>query len=364
MNRKIFIIVGLQAFLIIIMFWVIVFYGKDEYDAYTREQDEQVETPNRVSTELGATVVKLSPEAQQQSDIMSSRLIAGSEQTTLNSLGSAISIDPLIEMRTRYLTAIADANVTRASLANSQQEYQRLLQLNQDNRNVSDRVVMAAESLFKTDQAKLQAAQVQASNVGDTMRQLWGETLARQASQPAASSSLLSLLQYKEVLLQITLPFEAPPPRVGDTLWVSPAGSQGKPVMATYVSPSPLTDATLQGKTYYFRAPAESLRVGMRITVRMENKSAQPGAGVPKAGYIVPASAVVWYGGKSWVYKKDGSDKFTRLPVDTTQEAAEGWFNSRATHVPLKVGDEVVTSGAQLLLSEEFKYQIKNENED
>jgi len=30
----------------------------------------------------------------------------------------------------------------------------------------------------------------------------------------------------------------------------------------------------------------------------------------------------------------------------------------------LKPGDELVTSGAQLLLSEEFKYQIKNENDD
>ena len=30
----------------------------------------------------------------------------------------------------------------------------------------------------------------------------------------------------------------------------------------------------------------------------------------------------------------------------------------------INVDDEIVTNGAQLLLSEEFKYQIKNENED
>ena len=30
----------------------------------------------------------------------------------------------------------------------------------------------------------------------------------------------------------------------------------------------------------------------------------------------------------------------------------------------IKIDDEIVTNGAQLLLSEEFKYQIKNENED
>ena len=36
-----------------------------------------------------------------------------------------------------------------------------------------------------------------------------------------------------------------------------------------------------------------------------------------------------------------------------------GWFNQG-----LSVGEEVVVNGAQLLLSEEFKSQIKNENED
>ena len=30
----------------------------------------------------------------------------------------------------------------------------------------------------------------------------------------------------------------------------------------------------------------------------------------------------------------------------------------------IKAGDEIITRGAQLLLSEEFKFQIKNENED
>lgn len=372
MNRKIAIIVGLQAVLIIMMFWVIVFYGKDEYEAYTRDQEEEIESPNRVSSELGATVVTLSPEVQAQSDIATSRLTAGTQHPTLNSFGSVVSIDPLIELRTRYLSAIADANVARASLANSQQEYQRMQQLNQDDRNVSDRVVLASQALYKTDQTKLQAAQIQAGNVRDNIRQLWGEALASQATQ-ASSEPMQKLLQYKDVLVQVTLPFDAPTPHAGDTLWVSPAGSQGKPIQASYVSASPQTDITLQGKTYYYRAPADNLRAGMRITVRQElsgtpeQKTAQADKTVrtdsnalANIGVIVPNTAVVWYGGKAWVYRKQGQDKFTRLPISTDQPMAEGWFSKGL----LKPDDEVVTNGAQLLLSEEFKYQIKNENED
>lgn len=359
MNRRVAIVIGLQALLIIIMFWVIVFYGKDEYEAYTREQEEEIDTPNRVSTELGATVVTLSEQGQAQSDIRTIALQAGTQQQSLSALGSVVSIDPLLELRTRYLTAVADANVAQASLASSQQEFQRLQQLNQDNRNVSDRVVLAAQAQYRTDQAKLQAAQVQAGNLRDNMRQLWGDTLAGQATQQPASAALQSLLQYREVLLQLTLPFDAAAPRAGDSAWVSPAGSQGKPVKAVMVAASPQTDATLQGKTYFYRAPADSLRAGMRVSVKLEGgqDSGKEGA---QAGVLVPSSAVVWYGGKAWVYRKQGEDKFTRLPISTEHAAGDGWFS----HGLLQPGDLIVNNGAQLLLSEEFKYQIKNENED
>jgi len=69
---------------------------------------------------------------------------------------------------------------------------------------------------------------------------------------------------------------------------------------------------------------------------------------------------VVWFANKAWAYRKLGADKFVRTQINTDIEAGNGWFNPTG----IKAGDEVVTSGAQLLLSEEFKYQIKNENED
>lgn len=354
MNRKIAIIIALQALLIIILFWVLVFYGKDEYEAYPREQGEEIESPTRVATERGSTIVTLTPETQLQSGISTTALKAGTYQNTLASYGAVVSIDPLIEIRARYLTAKAEANVVRASLANSQQEYQRLLQLNRDNRNISDRAVMAAEAAMKADEAKLIAAEATAGSVRDTMRQRWGEILTAQATEQSASTSLQRLLQSREVLLQITLPFDAATPGPGNTLSVTPPGTQVKVIQAEFVSASPQTDGTMQGKTYYYRATANDLRAGMRVMVHM----AESGKNI--SGVIVPSSAVVWYGGKAWVYRKQGIDSFVRLPISTDTEASSGWFNASN----LKPGDVLVTGGAQLLLSEEFKYQIKNENED
>jgi hypothetical protein len=169
-----------------------------------------------------------------------------------------------------------------------------------------------------------------------------------------AGTPIARLFSHEEVLVQIALPDDDAQPEKLSGIQIAAAGGHGKPVTAIYVSSSPQTDSTIQGRTYFFRAPAHELRAGMRVEarVRMQGEKAE--------GVIVPGSAVVWYAGKAWVYRKEGQDRFLRTLVSTAQETGEGWFNTTG----FKQGDEVVTSGTQLLLSEEFKYQIKNENQD
>jgi len=354
MNRKTTLIIALQTLIIVILFWVLVFYGKDEYEAATNANDDAIPSASHVTSENGAAIITLSAEAQQQSGITTSALKAATHQAAISSFGMVTSIDTLVELRTRYLAASADANVVRAALANSQQEYQRLAQLNRDNRNVSDRAVAAAEATWKADEAKLAAAETAASSLKDSIRQQWGDTLANLATQAAAGETLQRLLQYQEVLLQVTLPVDSATPGKDTPLLVEPTGSQEKPVTATFVSASPQTDATLQGKTFYYRAPAGNLRAGMRVSAQLAGQEKT------RAGVIVPQTAVVWYANKAWIYKKQAADKFIRVQISTDIEAGDGWFNLSG----VKPGEEVITNGAQLLLSEEFKYQIKNENED
>ena len=363
MNKKLATIIGLQAFLIIVLFWILVFYGKDEYDAFNQAQEEEVATPNRVNQNQGATVVTLSQEAQLQSDIKTEKVSGSHHQNTLAALGNVLSIDGLIELRTRYLNAKANANIARASLANSQQDFQRMQALNKDDRNVSDHAMLVAQAAFKADQAKVQAAETEANNLRDTMRQTWGGTLADEATKENASASLQSLLQHREVLVLITLPLDSATPKAGESVSITPTGTNTKAIQATYVAASPQTDATIQGRTYYYRASADTLRAGMRLNVQLKEATRNEKANAEKnnIGTIVPSSAVVWYGGKAWVYKKQGKEQFIRLPISTESPASGGWFTQNKQ---LNNGDELVVNGAQLLLSEEFKYQIKNENED
>jgi hypothetical protein len=82
--------------------------------------------------------------------------------------------------------------------------------------------------------------------------------------------------------------------------------------------------------------------------------------GKARAGVAVPEAAVVWHGGRAWAYVREAPTTFVRKPVSTSEEIGNAWFNAEG----FQPRDEVVVSGAQLLLSEELKFQIRNENED
>ena len=354
MNRKLTLIIALQALLIITLFWVLVFYGKDEYESYKRGTEEAITSPALVKEEHGINVVTIPIAVQQNSEIKTSLLQPSQHQSVIASYGTVMSIDGLIDLKSRYQVAMAEAIVTRASLANQQTEYQRFKTLNADDKNISDRAVAEAYANVQASQARIKASEATASNLHETIRQQWGEALTQ-----LALKSTSSILKPNEVLVQILLPVNAPEPAENSTLQINIANAnQASGITATYIARSTYSDTSLLGTTYFYRATDKALRIGMRVQTNY--KGADTGSKKVNNGVVIPNSAVVWYGGKAWVYLKQSDKKFIRKPISTENEVGDGWFNQNL----LKANEEVVTSGAQLLLSEEFKSEIKNENED
>ena len=66
---------------------------------------------------------------------------------------------------------------------------------------------------------------------------------------------------------------------------------------------------------------------------------------------------VVRHAARSWIYLQTAPDKFTRREITPDRPAEQGWFITSG----LKESDRAVVSGAQLLLSEELKSQMKGE---
>ena len=90
----------------------------------------------------------------------------------------------------------------------------------------------------------------------------------------------------------------------------------------------------------------------MRLDVWIgESKTAE-------SGVIVPQSAVIWALGQAWAYVKTDDEHFVRRQVPTGTTAPGGWFVADS----IKPGDAIVVAGAQTLYAEEFRWQIRNED--
>lgn len=369
MNKKLSLIIGLQALIIIALFWVLIFYGKDEYEAFQNSHEDEIAGPNRITEKNGINIISLSPATQQNSGITTAKLLSSSFSGKLKSTGSVIAIDSLVETNAHYLQARSEIALARATIGNNQQQYQRLKALNEDDKNVSDRAVQEALAAVNSDKAKITAAELQLSNLQNAVKLQWGETLSslvfdNKVFSDKLAPHLANLLNRKNVLVQVSFPPEFTTPTTGSTLNLNPLNTTGAAIKAIYISPAALSDANGYGKTFYYSAPAESLRIGMRVSAEVEASNNKASSGV-----VIPNQALVWYGGKPWAYfkqskNKAGDDQFVRKPITADTEVGTGtsvgWFNQ---HVD-EANSEVVVSGAQLLLSEEFKNQIKNENGD
>ncbi|HET9701547.1 MAG TPA: hypothetical protein VFP70_11550, partial [Burkholderiales bacterium] len=235
--------------------------------------------------------------------------------------------------------------------ARSIAEHRRVLALYEDDRNASERALHAAEAERRAAEARLAGAEAALAAAREALRLEWGDTLERWAE--TGTPELARLLDGAEALLLVTLRLADSAPRPMQVLEFSPAGSREKPRRAQPLSAATRADPGLPGATWLYRAPAAGLRAGMRITGRL------PTGQDAEDGVLVPAAAVVWHAGKAWVYVQEAADRFERRAIEAATAVGADWFETG-----LEAGERVVVSGAQLLLSEEFRGRITNENED
>jgi hypothetical protein len=78
-------------------------------------------------------------------------------------------------------------------------------------------------------------------------------------------------------------------------------------------------------------------------------------SGMTVEGVTVPAAAIVWWQDRAWVYRRTGANTFTRAEISTDLPAPGGGYMVKT----LPKETQIVTRGAQLLLSEEFRAQIQ-----
>ena len=245
-----------------------------------------------------------------------------------------------VDLVTRLSDARADVEAAEARVNAARSSFERARILNADNKNISDRALQEAEASLKTEEARLAAA-----------RRNVAELEAAAARQAAGTTPMpLPVARGGEVVEILARPNETiesgqPIVRVArfDRLLVRVDVPAGETVDRN--------DPSTLGQGFLFRivGAAPSLRPGAAIVAYLQ----APGA--PQQGVIVPYSAIVRSGGKTWVFRQLEPDKFSRSEVAVDRTTGRGVFVMQG----LKPGERVVSQGAQLLLSEEQKSQIQ-----
>ena len=332
------VVIGIGALLI----WGFI-EGRGEA-ARQAERERPLPAPQRVSTQNGASVVTLDGETQRRNGIETAAPPAVPYREEVRAYAVVLDLVPLTDLSNSYVNAKAQLDTARAKSTASKTAFERAERLYHD-RNESLAQFQTTEVTFRTDQATLASAESQLRTLAASAHQHWGPVLARSLIE--GSPLITRLIERQDFLLQISLPpgvSLAAPPRIATI-----QSSKDVRTAIAFVSPATHTDPKIQGVSFFYTAPAESdVLPGMNLLAFLPS-------GRTVEGITIPASAIVWWQDRAWVYRRTAADSFTRTEIPTDLPVPGGGYLVK----DVAKGTEIVIRGAQSLLSEEFRAQIQ-----
>jgi hypothetical protein len=310
------------------------------------ERDQPVKVPLRLSTdESGNAVITLTPEEQARTGIETTLPRQQSYQPQQRAYATVLDLASFTTLANNVVTAKAELQAAEARLAASKAAYARAQSLYKEQQNVSQAQAQAAEAAFHADQAAVAVANSQLQTLQANAAQEWGPVLGQALADGAPAAE--RLISRQDVLVQMTLPAGTAMHEVPQSATILLGNSAVVP--ARYISPAPRTDRRIQGISFLYVASADQqLLPGMDLLVLLPD-------GPASDGVVIPPSAVVWWQGRAWIYVRTSAKTFTRREIATDEPAPAGGYIVRT----LSPTTPLVTTGAQALLSEEFRAQIQ-----
>jgi hypothetical protein len=308
------------------------------------DREHPIVTAPRIAVLDGRSVVRLDSAAAQRAGIRTESVRRGARPESMRAFATVSDLQPLAQLSASYATAMAQAQTAHAKLAASRAEYERSRQLFDDQQNVSATQLQSSQAAFLADQATLAAAQAQVDASLASVRLGWGSVLADAlAGSDSRHPRLIDdLLARRQTLLQVTLPSgqatDRPPPRGRVVL----EGGGGPPI--EFLAPAAHADPRLSGRSFYYRGPPDAaLLPGVNLMVQLPT-----GRSIDAA--LIPASALVWWQGRAWVFIRTRERDFARREISVDVASSDTDLLA-----DLDPGTEVVVQGAQVLLSEELR---------
>ena len=301
--------------------------------AAEREREKPVASESKVSRNAsGETVLTMDEETQKRIALKVAPLAPMQLEPEVKGYGRVLDPAPLSSL-------VAELVSARVAAGASQKELERLKVLSAQD-NTSPRALQAADAAAQRDRA-----------LADSTRQrllaAWGSALA---DRKDLAELVESVATGENALVRVDLlagAFLKTPP-FGARLFA--LSDENNAVEAEFIGTVPAVDAQTQGQGFLFlvksRQPGFVAGAALLGYVKI--------AGEAQSGVVIPRAAVTRFNGKPWIYLLTDTNTFLRREISLERPLAEGWFAAQG----LKPGDRAVVGGAQLLLSEEQKYQI------
>lgn len=401
--------VGAAIALVGACFWI---FRQQQGDSDESRAEAPVKVPAKVSlTEAGEVLIVLSAEAQEKAGIRTEALAAawldpealaygrlqedpsGSFAVRAPSAGTLRAVrerewpavgQPLpdgellgaveprlaptdrINLADRLLAARGDREAANAAANAAHTALARTRTLNADNKNVSDRALQEAEARAKSEDARLQAATGTVELIENALSagaaavkpvpvvvEHGGEVvelLARPGESVESGQTILRVMRFDRLIARVDVPAGQNVASSVSTARILALGNEDRPLQGERVGLAAAIDPNTQGQSFLFRVadPAGALRPGLAVTAWLR----LPGA--REKGVLLPANAVIHAAGKAWTYVQVKPDQFVRKEVREGRPAGPGWFTTG-----FSPGDRVVVTGAQVLLSEQSKSEIR-----
>ncbi|MCQ8180683.1 hypothetical protein NP603_06165 [Methylomonas sp. SURF-1] len=289
---------------------------------------------------------------QELAGIRSTPVKAARRQPEITAYGSVLNPEPLLAVRQQFLAASAQQAGARSRFSEAEHNLNRTRDLHRQD-IVSTRRLQEQQAIRDADQANLAANSYQQQLIAANSRLTWGDTLTEWFTRPQHKAAA-ELLEHRAQLLQITLPAGSRLEPGIVRIQVDPAGQRQSALSAELISAAPQADPVTLGQRYFFKCGECRWPLGAHVTAWL------PSGPAGESGVDLPQSALVWHMGQAWVFVKTDATHFSRRPLAAHAANGANYFVAEGLHP----GEEIVTAGAQTLLSQMLKAQIPEEDDD
>lgn len=313
------------------------------------DDDASSDEADRISA--GKMMVKIDDEMVDYAGIETISLVETHFFPESKALAKVVDLRPMLALRAKYNQALAALNVAKVTERAAAAELARLKLLAKGAGSVATKNVHYAEADWQTAKAKLQGLNFDQQAIHDEALQTWGDVVTSWVLTEN-SKEWQRLLSRQDSLLLVTLPIDLSLGAEISFIRIARDGSRQQARKAYFVSPALATDQVIQGETYFFKTASGKLRTDMRLDAWL------PQSTEPLTGVFIPEQAMTWHDGQAWAYVKVDDDLYQRVSLQSGLAASGGVFMTDEIHT----GESLVMRGAQMLLSEEFRWQIEGDD--